>query len=232
MPSRLSLWAARWDIDFRTKYPHLIRQLLPFLKQLEELLASDEEHFRKEMPSLVAFISFMYHAGEAVLQNALELMSKYPGKPLYRLSVFMGWEFLEIQNCYEEQKSAAAPFTAIVREQAQTEAAYVAAQLQQTRPHAQATSGVAPQCLQPSESSDAPAAAMPPSSPHSQAPTATAPPPSEQDLPTDLPTEAALRAALDNAQKAFDHFQSRSVQAAGATPSVEGGLRRSCRNVS
>ncbi len=42
LPSRLSMWAARWHVKFRTMYPHLIHQLYPFLKVLEGLVEADK----------------------------------------------------------------------------------------------------------------------------------------------------------------------------------------------
>jgi hypothetical protein len=41
MSSRMSMWAAHWQVPFRQEYPHLVRQLFPFLERMEAVFNDD-----------------------------------------------------------------------------------------------------------------------------------------------------------------------------------------------
>jgi hypothetical protein len=66
-----------------------------------------QERIAMELPSVGHFIDILWHAGEAVLQNGLELSAGLPHSPLYQLDVFTCQENYEIENTYSAQGAMA-----------------------------------------------------------------------------------------------------------------------------
>lgn len=129
MSSRLSMWAAHWEVPFRKEYPHLIRQLFPFLERMEDVFNDDPVRVRQDLPSLVAAIAFLEHVGEAVLQKGLARLHLYGGAEIYQLPVFLSSEYQELQRNFQTQLAAAQPRAALAAQHSAAVAPIVAQQL-------------------------------------------------------------------------------------------------------